>query len=53
LSIWQELWWTFLQSACQLHSPLKLEILCNIVLCDILEFPFIVPSTRCTCAHAI
>jgi hypothetical protein len=48
--LWQQLWWTFLQSACQLHVPSKLET--SVVLCDklnILEWPFIVPSTTCTC----
>jgi hypothetical protein len=27
--IWQQLWWTFLQSACQLHTPSKFETICH------------------------
>ncbi len=48
----QHLWWTFLQSACQVHAPSNCDI-CGIVLCDklhILEWPFIVASLRHTCA---
>jgi hypothetical protein len=29
--IWQQLWWTFLQSACQLHAPSKRET--SVALC--------------------
>ena len=48
----QQLWWTFLQSACQLHAPSKRETsvaLCCVTKLHIVEWPFIVPSTRCTC----
>jgi hypothetical protein len=41
-----------LQSACQLHTPSKLEssvALCCVTKLYILEWPFIVPRTRCTC----
>ena len=44
--------WTFLQSACQLHAPSKHETFvafCCQTKLHILECPFIVPSTRCTC----
>jgi hypothetical protein len=49
--LWQQLWWTFLQSAWQLHTPLELEpflTCCCVTKLHILEWPFIVPSTRCT-----
>ncbi len=53
----QQLWWTFLQSACQLHAPSKLvksvALCCVIKHCgivNILEWPFIVASLRHTCA---
>ena len=45
--IWQQLLWTFLQSECQLRAPSKLEI--SVAKLHILEWPFILPSTRCTC----
>ncbi len=49
----QQLWWTFLLSACQLHAPPKLAtstaLYCVIKL-HILEWPFIVASLRHTCA---
>jgi hypothetical protein len=41
-----------LQSACQLHDPSKLGTsvaLCCATKLHILELPFIVPSTKCTC----
>ncbi len=47
----QQLWWTFLQSACQLHAPSKLKTsvaLCCVIKLHILEWPFIV--ARLTCA---
>ncbi len=47
------LWWTFLQSACQLHAPSKLATsvaLCCVIELHILEWPFIVTSLRHTCA---
>jgi hypothetical protein len=50
--IWQQLWWTFMQPACQLHTPSKIETsvaLCCVTKLHILECPFIVTSTRCTC----
>ena len=46
------LWWTYLQSACHLHAPSKLVTsmeLCCVTKLHLLEWPFIVPSTRCTC----
>ncbi len=49
----QQLWWTFLQSACQLHAPSKLATsvaLCCVIKLHILERPFIVASLRHTCA---
>jgi hypothetical protein len=49
---WSVNWWTFLQSACQFHTPSKLETsvaLCCVPKLHMLELPFIVPSTRCTC----
>ncbi len=49
----QHLWWTFLQSACQLHAPSKLATsvaLCCVIKLHILEWPFIVSSLRHTCA---
>ncbi len=49
----QQLWWTFLQSACKLHSPSKLATsvaLCCVIKLHILEWPFIVASLRHTCA---
>ncbi len=49
----QQLWWTFLQSACQLHAPSKLATnvaLCCVIKLHILEWPFIVASLRHTCA---
>ncbi len=47
-----QLWWTFLQSACQLHAPSKLATsvaLCCVIKLHILEWPFIVASLRHTC----
>ena len=41
-----------MQSACQLHTPSKRETsmaLCSVTKLHILEWPFIVPSTRYTC----
>ncbi len=49
----QQLWWTFLQSVCQLHAPSKLAtsvVLCCVIKLHILEWPFIVSSIRHTCA---
>ena len=49
----QQLWWTFLQSACQLHAPSKLATfvtLCCLKKLHILKWPFIVCSLRHTCA---
>ncbi len=49
----KQLWWTFLQSACQSHAPLKLATsvaLCCVIKLHILEWPFIVASLRHTCA---
>ena len=47
---WQLLWWTFLQAACQLHAPSKLETsLALLTKLHILKWPYIVPSTQCTC----
>ncbi len=49
----QQLWWTFLQSACQLHAPSKLAAsvaLCCVIKPHILDWPFIVASLRHTCA---
>ncbi len=49
----QQLWWTFLQSACQLHAPSKLATsvaLCCVIKLHILEWPFIMASLRHTCA---
>ncbi len=49
----QQLWWTFLQSACRLHAPSKLATsvaLCCVIKLHILEWPFIVASLRHTCA---
>ncbi len=43
----ETLWWTFLQSACQLHAPSKLATsvaLCCVIKLHILEWPFIVAS---------
>ncbi len=48
----QQLWWTFLQSACQLHAFSKLATsvaLCFVIKLHILEWPFIVASLRHTC----
>ncbi len=48
-----QLWWTFLQSACQLHVPSKLATsvaLCCVIKLHILEWPFIVASLRHTSA---
>ena len=41
---WQQLWWTFLQSACQLHAPSKHET--SVPLCYVTKFlwPFVVPA---------
>ncbi len=44
-----QLWWTFLQSACQLHAPSKLATsvaLCCVIKLHILEWPFIVASLK-------
>ncbi len=52
----QQLWWTFLQSACQLHTPSKLVTsvaLCYVIKLHILEWPFIVTSPRHTCVLII
>ncbi len=53
----QQLWWTFLPSACQLHAPSKLATsvaLCCVIKLHILEWPFIVASLRHTCNnHAV
>ncbi len=49
----QQLWWTFLQSACHLHAPSKLATsvaLCCVIKLHLLEWPFIVASLRHTCA---
>ncbi len=49
----QHLWWTFLQSACQLHTPSKLATsvaLCCVIKLHISEWSFIVSSLRHTCA---
>ncbi len=49
---WQPLWWTFLQSACQLHAPSKLApsvALCCVIKLHISEWPFTVASLRHTC----
>ncbi len=49
----QQLWWTFLQSASQLHAPSKLATsvaLCCVIKLHILERPFIVVSLSYTCA---
>ncbi len=49
---WQQLWWTFLQSVCQLNTPSKLATsvaLCSVIKLHILEWPFIVASLRYTC----
>ena len=46
----------FLRSACQLQAPSKLETsvaLCCVTKLDILEGPFIVPRTRCTCVITV
>ncbi len=46
------IWWTFLQSACQLHAPSKLAesvALCCVIKLHILEWPFIAASLRHTC----
>jgi hypothetical protein len=46
------LWGAFLQSACQMHALSKLETsvpLRCVTKLHILEWPFIIPSTRCTC----
>ncbi len=51
-SSWATLWWTFLQSACQLHVPPQTcDIcgLCCVIQLHILEWPFIVSSLRYTC----
>ncbi len=48
----QQLWWTFLQSACQLHAPSKLAksvALCCVIKLRILEWPFILANLRHTC----
>jgi hypothetical protein len=50
--LWQQLWWTFLQSEWQLLAPSKHETsvaLCCVTNLHILEWPFIVPSTTCIC----
>ncbi len=49
----QQLWWTFLQSGCQLHAPSKFVTsvaLCCVIKLHILEWSFIVASLRHTCA---
>ncbi len=49
----QQLWWTFLQSGCQLHAPSKLAAsvaLCCVIKPHILDWSFIVASLRHTCA---
>ena len=49
----QQLWWTFLQSACQLHVILKLATsvaLCCVIIVHMSEWPFIVASLMHTCA---
>ncbi len=49
----QQLWWTILQLACQLHAPSKRATsvaLCCVIKLHILEWPFIVFSLRHTCA---
>ncbi len=46
----QQLWWTFLQSACQLHAPSKLSTsvaLCCVIKLHILKWPFIVAKLTC------
>ncbi len=46
-------WWTFLQSACQLHAPSKFATsvaLCCVIKLQILKWPFILASLRYTCA---
>ncbi len=48
----QQLWWTFLQSACQFHATSKLATsvaLCCVIKLHILKWPFIVASLRHTC----
>ncbi len=32
---WQQLWWTFLQSACQVHAPSKLAT--SVALCCVIK----------------
>ena len=54
--LWKPLQWTFLQSACQLHAPSKLQTsvaLCCVTKLHILECHYIVPSTRCTCVMIV
>ena len=46
--IWQQLWWTLLQSRLPIAVNLRHLWHCVTQL-HILEWPFIVPSTRCTC----
>ena len=46
--LWQQLWWIFLYSACQLHAPSTIETsvaLCCATKLHIWKWPFIVPST--------
>ncbi len=56
LNSWQKLWWTFLQTASQLHASSKhatsVALHCVIKL-HILEWPFIVACLRHTCAIII
>ena len=43
--LWQQLWWTFVQLACLLRTPLQHETsvaLCCVTKLHILEWPFIV-----------
>ncbi len=47
-----QLWWTFLQSVCQLHASSKLAtsvVVCCVIKLHILEWPIIVASLRHTC----
>lgn len=49
----QQLWWTFLPSACQLHAPSKLAtsvVLCCLIKLHIFEWPFVASSFRPTWA---
>jgi hypothetical protein len=48
---WQQLWWTCLHSACHCTVP-QIETsvsLCYVTKLHVLEWLFIVSSTRCTC----